>query len=99
MAGMYDIAIACGVESMTNAPMASNARGGRGPFSADFMKVIDGQLWAQFRVAQVLAERFKITRDDMDEFALESHRRAAEATDSGHFAKEIAAGPDQGRER
>jgi acetyl-CoA acyltransferase len=89
MAGMYDIAIACGVESMTNAPLASNARGGRGPFSADYMKVIDGRLWAQFRMAQVLADRFKISRQDMDEFALESHRRAAEATDRGHFANEL----------
>ena len=89
MAGIYDIAIACGVESMTNAPLASNSRGGRGPFSADFMRVIDGRLWAQFRQAQVLADRFKITRDDMDEYALESHRRAAEATDSGHFANEV----------
>jgi acetyl-CoA acyltransferase len=89
MAGMYDIAIACGVESMTNAPLASNSRGGRGPFSADFMKVIDGRLWAQFRQAQVLADRFKITREDMDEYALESHRRAAAATDSGHFANEV----------
>jgi len=53
------------------------------------MKVIDGRLWAQFRQAQVLADRFKITREDMDEYALESHRRAAAATDSGHFANEV----------
>ena len=89
MAGMYDIAIACGVESMTCAPMASNARGGIGPFSPDFLRHIDGQLWAQFRVAQVLADRWKISREDMDAFALESHRRAAEATLDGHFAREI----------
>jgi acetyl-CoA acyltransferase len=89
MAGIYDIAIACGVESMTNAPLASNSRGGRGPFSADFMRVVDGRLWAQFRQAQVLADRFKISREDMDEYALESHRRAAQATDSGHFANEV----------
>ena len=89
MAGMYDIAIACGVESMTRAPMASNARGGIGPFSPDFLRQIDGQLWAQFRVAQVLADRWKISREDMDAFALESHRRAAEATLDGHFAREI----------
>ena len=89
MAGMYDIAIACGVESMTRAPMASNARGGIGPFSPDFLRHIDGQLWAQFRVAQVLADRWKISREDMDAFALESHRRAAEATLDGHFAREI----------
>jgi acetyl-CoA acetyltransferase len=69
--------------------MASNARGGTGPFPPSYLDAIDGQLWAQFRVAQVLAERSKITREDMDEYALESHRRAAEATDSGHFAREI----------
>src|SRR5207253_6233066 len=75
------------------APLASNARGGRGPFSDDFLRVIDGRLWAQFRQAQVLADRFKISRSDMDEYALESHRRAAEATDSGHFAREIVPVP------
>src|SRR5438128_6591 len=89
MAGQYDLAIACGVESMTRAPMASNASGGDGPFSHDFLQTIDGKRWTQFQVAQVLAEKWKISRDDMDEFALESHRRAAAATDSGHFAKEI----------
>jgi acetyl-CoA acyltransferase len=89
MAGIYDIAIACGVESMSNSPMASNSKGGRGPFSKDFLDVIDGRLWAQFRHAQVLADRFKISREDMDEFSLESHRRAADSTDTGHFAKEI----------
>src|SRR5438132_6977548 len=89
MAGLYDVAIACGVESMSRAPMASNAKGGTGPFSQDFLQVVDGKLWAQFQVAQVLADKWKITREDMDEFALESHRRAAAATDSGHFAREI----------
>jgi acetyl-CoA acyltransferase len=93
MAGLYDIAVVCGVESMSRAPMASNASGGTGPFSKDFLEVIDGRLWAQFQVAQVLADRWKITRQEMDEYALESHRRAAEATDSGHFAKEILAVP------
>src|SRR5258708_21622468 len=89
MAGLYDIAIACGVESMSRAPMASNARGGDGPFSQDFLRVIDHRLWAQFQVAQVLADQSGITRDDMDRFAVESHGRATEATNSGHFAKEI----------
>jgi acetyl-CoA acetyltransferase family protein len=88
-AGHYDIAIACGAESMTRAPMASNASGGEGPFSKDFLEVIDGQLWMQFRVAQVLADRWKISREEMDEYAVESHRRAHEATTGGHFAKEI----------
>jgi acetyl-CoA acyltransferase len=87
--GHYDLAIACGVEVMSRVPLASNARGGTGPFPPSYLKAIDGNLWAQFRISQVLAERWKISREDMDEYSLESHRRAAEATDSGHFAKEI----------
>jgi acetyl-CoA acetyltransferase family protein len=89
MAGAYDIAIACGVESMTRAPMSSNARGGIGPFSPDFLANTNNTLGIQFWVAQVLADKWGVTREEMDAFALESHRRAAEATDSGHFAKEI----------
>src|SRR5437016_6545860 len=48
MAGAYDVAVACGVESMTRTPLASNAKGGKGPFSGDFMAVIDNQLKTQF---------------------------------------------------
>ncbi|MDA8356351.1 MAG: thiolase family protein [Actinomycetota bacterium] len=88
VAGHYDLVVACGVEAMSRVPLASNARGGTGPFPPSFLEHIDGRLWAQFRVAQVLAERWGITREDMDAFSLESHRRAAEAWDSGHFAKE-----------
>ncbi len=89
MSGAYDIAIACGVESMTRAPMASNARGGIGPFSPDFLKACDNQLKLQFEVAQRIAKDWKISREDMDDFAVESHRRAAEATKSGAFQREI----------
>ncbi|HVA43104.1 MAG TPA: thiolase family protein, partial [Acidimicrobiales bacterium] len=89
MSGMYDLAVVCGVESMSRAPMASNARGGTGPFSPDFMRAIDDRLWAQFRVAQQLGEEAGVTREDQDAYALESHRRAARATDNGHFAREI----------
>jgi len=89
IAGQYDLAIACGAESMSRVPLASNARGGTGPFPPSYLEVIHQNLWAQFRISQVLAERWKISREDMDEYSLESHRRAAEATDSGHFAKEI----------
>jgi acetyl-CoA acyltransferase len=89
IAGAYDMAIACGVESMTRAPMSSNARGGTGPFSPSFLEACNGVLGIQFWVAQVLADKFGITREEMDAFAAESHRRAAESTDNGHFAKEI----------
>jgi acetyl-CoA acetyltransferase family protein len=88
IAGAYDLAIACGVESMTRSPMSSNARGGAGPFSAGFLDACHGVLGIQFWVAQVLADKFGVTRDEMDEFAVESHRRAAANTDSGWFAEE-----------
>src|SRR3954466_11600711 len=93
IAGAYDLGIACGVESMTRAPMSTNARGGTGPFSPDFLRNTDNTLGIQFWVAQVLADRFGVTREEMDAFALESHRRAAESTDSGHFARELLAVP------
>ena len=93
LAGAYDLAIACGVESMTRAPMASNASGGLGPFSSDFMTACDGQLKTQFEVAQILAEKWGITREEMDAFALDSHRRAAAATEAGWFADEIVPTP------
>jgi len=99
--GAYDIGIACGVEVMSRTPLASNARGGAGPFPQSYLDVIDGQLWTQFQVAHVLAEKFGITREDMDSYALESQRRAAENTDNGHFAKEIVPVPikdEEGRE-
>jgi acetyl-CoA acyltransferase len=93
MSGAYDVAIACGVESMTRAPMASNARGGTGPFSPAFLAACDGQLKLQFEVAQRIAQDWKISRDDMDDFAVESHMRAAAATSSGAFAREIVPVP------
>ena len=108
LAGVYDLAIACGVESMTRAPMASNAMskpvtvgkdddafqvGGQGPFSRDFLDACDGQLMTQFEVAQILADRDGITREDMDACAVESHARAHESTSSGHFAKELVPVP------
>jgi len=87
-AGHYDLVVACGVEVMSRVPLASNARGGLGPFPPSFMEHVQGRLWTQFRVSQVLADRYGITREDMDAYALESHRRAAENWDNGHFARE-----------
>jgi acetyl-CoA acyltransferase len=93
VAGAYDIGIACGVESMTRAPMSSNARGGAGPFSPGFLENTNNTLGIQFWVAQVLADKWGITRDEMDAFALQSHERAAASTDDGFFAGEIVRVP------
>jgi acetyl-CoA acyltransferase len=89
LAGAYDIGIACGVESMTRAPMSSNARGGDGPFSGEFLSNTNNTLGIQFWVAQVLADKWGITRDEMDAYALQSHQRAAANTENGFFAGEI----------
>jgi acetyl-CoA acyltransferase len=93
MAGSYDLAIACGVESMTRSPMASNAAGGLGPFSRDFLDACNGQLMTQFEVAQILADKYGITREEMDAYAVRSHRRADENTRNGHFAREMVPVP------
>jgi acetyl-CoA acyltransferase len=87
IAGAYDIAIACGVESMTRAPMSSNAKGGVGPFSGEFLANTNNTLGIQFWVAQVLADKWGITREEMDAYALQSHQRAAANTE--FFAGEI----------
>jgi acetyl-CoA acetyltransferase family protein len=96
MAGVHDLVIACGVESMTRAPMASNASGGTGPFSPAFLEACDNQLMTQFEVAQILADKFGIDREQMDAYAAQSHRRAAENTASGHFAEELVPVPIKG---
>jgi acetyl-CoA acyltransferase len=93
IAGAYDIAVACGVEVMSRVPLASNARGGDGPFSQGFMKAVDGQLLTQFQCSQLLADKFGVTREDMDAFALQSHQRAAAATDAGKFKNEMVPVP------
>jgi len=99
LAGAYDIAIACGVESMTRAPMSSNARGGVGPFSGEFLAQTNNTLGIQFWVAQVLADKWGISREEMDAYALQSHERAAEHTRNGFFAGEIVPVPvGEGRE-
>jgi acetyl-CoA acetyltransferase family protein len=96
VAGHYDVAVACGVESMSRVPLASNAAGGTGPFPPSFLRAVEGRLWTQFRVAQVLADRYGISRQAMDAYALESHRRAAAATAEGRFTPEIVPVPVRG---
>src|SRR6478735_11811522 len=89
IAGAYDLAVACSVESMSRVPMASNASGGLGPFTQQYLQVIDGQLMTQFEITQIMCGRHGITREEMDAFAAESQRRAHEATVSGAFKTEI----------
>jgi len=95
LAGSYDIAIACGVESMTRVPMGSNGAGPGEPFGPRVKQRYHGQVFHQGIGAEMMAERWKISRTELDEFSLESHRRAARATEEGRFCNEIIPVPVQ----
>ena len=88
MAGAMDVAIGAGVESMSRVPIGSTTEPGPGeaygPLYLERFELIH-----QGECAEEIARRWKITRDEMDEFALRSHQRAARATDEGRFANEI----------
>jgi acetyl-CoA acyltransferase len=87
MAGAYDIVIACGVESMSRVPMGSNIGRGDafGPLSARYPEGLVGQGVS----AELVASRWDLDRDTLDEYAARSHARAAAVARSGGFAREI----------
>jgi acetyl-CoA acyltransferase len=86
IAGAYDAAIACGVESMSRAPMLSAARSGHplAPLHARFPS-----LPPQGIGAELIAARWNLDRDTLDEFSARSHRRASQAAAAGSFGNEI----------
>ncbi len=97
-AGEYDIAVAGGMESMSNAPyLLPKARTGyrMGPGEIIDAMVHDG-LWDPYKnvhmgsCAEMCVAKYGFTREAQDAFALESYRRAQEATNSGKFRDEIA---------
>ncbi|MGW0177557.1 thiolase family protein [Rhodococcus sp. NPDC003322] len=88
IAGAYDVVIACGVESMSRVPM------GTAPMGRDLVGVGLGQRYpegwiSQGVAAELVATKWGMTRDDVDAYAFESHRRAASAAAAGHFDREI----------
>jgi acetyl-CoA acyltransferase len=94
MAGSYDIVVACGVECMTRVPLGSSVANGPGqPFGERMMRRYDHVQFNQGISAEMLAERWHISRTELDEFSLESHRRAARATEEGWFCRELVPVP------
>ncbi|HEY6248621.1 MAG TPA: thiolase family protein [Candidatus Angelobacter sp.] len=90
LAGSYDVVIACGVESMTRVPMGSSAKNGPGkPFGPAVLQRYNNAQFNQGLSAEMLASRWALERRRLDEFSLESHRRAARATQQGWFCREI----------
>lgn len=92
MAGAYDIVIASGVEAMTRTPMGSSVVRDLGfPFGPRVMaryKPVGG-LVSQGIGAEMIADQWGLSRDDLDAFAVESHKRAASATEEGRFDNEL----------
>ncbi|MFI9583112.1 acetyl-CoA C-acetyltransferase [Streptomyces sp. NPDC052236] len=100
LSGTQDLVVAGGVQNMTQIPIAYASRQAtvplgltEGPFagSEGWQARYGGRPVNQFHGAQLIAEKWGISRRDMEEFALTSHRRAVRAIDEGRFEREIVA--------
>ncbi|HEY2442555.1 MAG TPA: acetyl-CoA C-acetyltransferase [Streptosporangiaceae bacterium] len=92
LSGTQDLVVAAGVESMSMVPMGSSVALPMGmalPFAEGWKKRYGDQEVSQFRGAQMMCEKWGITRDQLEDFALESHARAVRAIDEGRFASQI----------
>ncbi len=96
MSGTADLVVAGGVQNMSQIPIsgamiAGEAFGFSDPFSGSvgWRARYGDEPVSQFYAAQKIAEKWDVSRRDMEEFALESHRRAVAAIDEGRFAREI----------
>src|SRR5436309_9449281 len=88
MAGQYDVVIAGGVEHMTRVPMGSNAMGpGDGPLSPKLQERFN--IVPQGISAEMIAEKWGLTREALDEFSARSHEKAGRAITEGRFQREI----------
>jgi len=88
MAGAMDVAIGAGIESMSRVPIGSTTEPGPGEAYGPLYKE-RFELIHQGECAEEIARRWKVSREEMDAFALESHQRAARATDEGRFTNEF----------
>ena len=90
MAGAYEVAIAAGVESMTRVPMGITAELGPGlPFGPLVMERYANGLVPQGISAEMVADKWGLSRQELDQISLLSHQRAARATDEGRFGSQI----------
>src|SRR3984893_876406 len=85
--GVCDITIAGGVESMTRVPMGSNAMSPGTPFPPELMELYD--LVPQGISAELIARKYGLSRKQMDECGVRSHKLANEATEKGYFKSQI----------
>jgi acetyl-CoA acyltransferase len=88
MAGTNDVVIAGGVESMSRVPMGSSSMG-QDPFGSKVAARYPEGLVSQGISAELIAAKWGLSRQELDEFALRSHQRAGAAADSGAFDRDI----------
>ncbi|MCX4397296.1 MULTISPECIES: acetyl-CoA C-acetyltransferase [unclassified Streptomyces] len=100
LSGTQDLVVAGGAQSMTQIPIAFASRQAAEPLGLTEGPYAGSEGWRarygdapvnQFHGAQLIAEKWDISRRDMEEFALRSHRRAIRAIDEGRFARETVA--------
>ena len=98
MSGTADVVVAGGVQSMSQIPisaamLAGQAYGFEDPFrgSTGWVERYGTQEVSQFRSAEMIAEKWALTREEMEAFAVESHERAIRARAEGRFEREIVA--------
>ncbi len=96
IAGAYDVVIAAGVESMSRVPMGTSAAVGGQPFGPTVMqRYVDANLYGvgglvqQGISAEIIADKWKLSRSALDAFSVGSHRKAAAAARNGWFKNEI----------
>jgi acetyl-CoA C-acetyltransferase len=97
MSGTSDLVVAGGVQNMSMIPissamtLAAEPLGIPDPFSGSkgWVERFGAGEVSQFNGAEMIAEKWNLSREDMEAFALESHQRAARATDEGRFGNEI----------
>lgn len=89
MAGVYELAVASGIEHMTRVPMGSSATNPGFAFSQQLQDRYEGGLVPQGVSAEIIAERWELSREQLDEFGIRSHTLASKAIENGNFAKEI----------
>jgi len=91
ISGQYDVVVAGGVESMSRVPMGSSIGPNRvNPSGSGLDTVFGGVAPNQGVGAEMVAERWGLSRAQLDEFSLASHAKAAAAIDAGRFAAQIA---------
>ncbi len=90
ISGAYDVVIAGGVESMTRVPLGSSYTQGPGaPFGSRMLHRYNNGLVHQGISADLVAQKWELSREELDAFSLESHRRAARATADGRFKSQV----------